>query len=207
MRGYLKGIHSTIDSWRENRDEDGWKDPDWFGSTETNPSQDLPPETVLASTRLRWDLEALTVLFDAPSVAIWVIRPSSMITVKYGFGDASGSGFGSSITGESGSAYRIGVWGHDADGESSNYREFRNLVETIELEAPDGNLSETEMFLFTDNTTAESVFYRGASSNRKLFNLVLRLRLCRVKMTCGMILHVIHCAGTRMISQGTDGLS
>jgi hypothetical protein len=26
-------------------------------------------------------------------------------------------------------------------------------------------------------------------------------------MTAGLVLHVIHCAGTRMIAQGMDGLS
>jgi hypothetical protein len=61
-------------------------------------------------------------------------------------------------------------------------------------------LRDTELFLFTDNSTVEAVFYRGTSSNRNLFNLVLRLNY-------GLVLHLIHVAGTRMKDQGTDGLS
>jgi hypothetical protein len=59
--------------------------------------------------------------------------------------------------------------------------------------------------MMTDNSTAESCFYRGTSSSYKLFERVLRLR--RLEMTAGLIIHVVHCAGTRMISQGTNGLS
>ena len=29
MRACLKGFHLTLDSWREGRDEEGWKDPKW----------------------------------------------------------------------------------------------------------------------------------------------------------------------------------
>lgn len=204
MRPYLKGIHLTIDSWRPGRDSDGWKDPDWFGDVEME-SQDGAPEYVFGVSRLAMDLEALSILFEQDKPAIRVIRPSQLVAVKYGFGDASGSGFGTSVTHDGGVSFRVGVWGHDADGESSNYRELRNLVESVEAEAEAGHLLNTELFLFTDNSTAEAVFYRGTSSNRKLFNLVLRLR--RIEMACGLVLHVIHCAGTRMQAQGSDGLS
>jgi hypothetical protein len=37
-----------------------------------------------------------------------------------------------------------------------------------------------------------------------LFELVLRLR--RLEVRCGVPLHIIHVAGTRMIRQGADGL-
>jgi hypothetical protein len=59
--------------------------------------------------------------------------------------------------------------------------------------------------MFTNNQTAESAFWKGNSSSSKLFDLVLRLR--KLEMTHGIILHVIHVSGKRMISQGTDGLS
>ena len=26
---YLKGLHLTLDGWREGRDDEGWKDPGW----------------------------------------------------------------------------------------------------------------------------------------------------------------------------------
>ena len=52
---------------------------------------------------------------------------------------------------------------------------------------------------------AESCFHKGTSHSRTLFNLIVRLRLAEMK--AGMKLHIIHVAGTRMISQGTDGVS
>jgi hypothetical protein len=41
--------------------------------------------------------------------------------------------------------------------------------------------------------------------SRKLFDLVLRLKVLELKH--GLILHVVHVRGRRMIAQGTDGLS
>jgi hypothetical protein len=207
MRPYLKVLHLTIDSWQPGRDKDGWKESDLYGDyLGLENLQEGAPAEVKAVRRLAWDMEALGILFQGEAPAVQRIRPSKSIVLKYGFGDASGTGFGSSFTHSKGVSYRIGVWGGDAEGNSSNYRELRNLVEAIEAEASDGNLANSEVFLFTDNTTAEAVYYRGTSKNKKkLFDLVLRLR--RLEMEVGMTLSVIHVAGTRMISQGTDGLS
>ena len=66
-------------------------------------------------------------------------------------------------------------------------------------------LNGCEVFIFTDSTAADAGFYRGTSSSPKLFSLVLRLR--RIELTGLLKLHVIHVAGTRMIDQGTHGLS
>jgi hypothetical protein len=68
-----------------------------------------------------------------------------------------------------------------------------------------GELTDCELFLFTDNTTAEAAYYKGTSSSETLFNLMLRLR--KLQMRAQVMLHVIHIAGTRMIEQGTDGTS
>ena len=102
-------------------------------------------------------------------------------------------------------AVRFGVWGDDMDSSSSNYRELRNLVEALESAAANGDLMGTETFLFTDNSTAERAFAKGDSKSPILFKLILRLR--RLEFQQGMKLHIIHCAGTRMIAQGTDGIS
>jgi hypothetical protein len=101
--------------------------------------------------------------------------------------------------------YRQGIWGRDADHASSNYRELCNLVETLEHGCATGTLRNSEVFIFTDNSTAEGAFYHGNSSSRTLFELVRRLR--HLDMHGQIILHVVHVAGTRMIVQGTDGLS
>ena len=100
---------------------------------------------------------------------------------------------------------RFGIWGQDAEDQSSNYCELRNLVETVEEEALDGYLTGGELWLFTDNTTAEGCFFRGGSSSKLLHELVLRLR--RTEVEYDLTLHVVHVAGTRMIAKGTHGLS
>ena len=46
-------------------------------------------------------------------------------------------------------------------GESSNYREFRNIVENIESQVADGSLLERELFMFIDNLTAKAAFFKG----------------------------------------------
>ena len=78
-------------------------------------------------------------------------------------------------------------------------------METVEEEASAGRLAHSELWLFTDNSTAESCFTRGSSTSVLLHNLVLRLR--RIEMDVGLNLRIVHVAGTRMIAQGTDGLS
>ncbi len=59
--------------------------------------------------------------------------------------------------------------------------------------------------MFMDNSMAESCFHRGGLSSKLLHELVLQLR--KAEMKYGFSLHVVHVAGTRMIAQGTDGLS
>jgi hypothetical protein len=138
--------------------------------------------------------------------------------VFYGFGDASGKGRGSTFQGfktvhhpskefgpETPVHYRVGVWGPDEESESSNYQELTNLVEDTEAEAASGRLREAELFLFTDNSTAESAFYKGSSSSKKLHSLVLRLH--KLSIDYQVIIHMIHISGKRMIAQGTDGCS
>jgi hypothetical protein len=68
-----------------------------------------------------------------------------------------------------------------------------------------GLLRGSEVFIFTDNTTAKGAYYKGNTDSPVLFELVLRLQT--IDMTGLVKLHVIHVAGARMIAQGTDGLS
>ena len=41
---------------------------------------------------------------------------------------------------------RFGLWGKDEEDKSSNYRELRNLVETVEEEAREGYLKDSELW-------------------------------------------------------------
>ena len=91
------------------------------------------------------------------------------------------------------------------DDKLSNMRELRNLVDTMERMAREGELEGTEIFLFTNNSTAQDTFANGSSKSEGLFKLVLRVQ--RLEMTEQCKLHVCHVTGMRMIAQGADGLS
>ena len=61
--------------------------------------------------------------------------------------------------------YRFGQWCDEVSEKSSNCRELLNLVERLEELVRDGSLKDCEVFMFTDNSTAESVYYKGNSSS------------------------------------------
>jgi len=129
---YLKGIHLTLDSWHPGRNSEGWKSHDQVAAHLglENPSELLtsPPKVVRAVPRLLADLEGLLTLFQLPHPPVRVVRTNAANFAFYGFGDASGSGFGSTITTPKGIHYRYGIWGDDLAGLSSNYRELFNLT-------------------------------------------------------------------------------
>ena len=155
--------------------------------------------------RFQTDLEALLLLMAGDTPVKRIIRRTEIITVIYSFGDASSGRFGALLGLPQGIHGRFGVWDRDTEDMSSNYRELCNLVDTVEEETQAGSLANSELWLFTDNSTAESCFTKGSSSSRLLHGLVLRLR--KIEMDVGLRLHMAHVAGTRMIAQGTDGLS
>jgi hypothetical protein len=61
------------------------------------------------------------------------------------------------------------------------------------------------VFLYTDNHTAEGSYFRGTAKRRALFELIVTLY--KLQMQFDFILYVVWIAGTRMIQQGTYGLS
>ena len=212
MTPYLKGLHNTIDSWRGNRDTEGWKvsegemvlredslpdGEDWRSRT--------APQFVAAAPRLSDDLEALRRLLAGPRPWFRHVRSQAVVTALYGFGDASASGFGATLETNGCIRASYGQWSNAVTEQSSNYRELTNLVLHLELWGTEGFLDGKELFLFTDNSTAEAVFMKGNSSVRGLFDGMLRLRELEVRY--GTRLHIIHVSGDRMIRQGTDGLS
>ena len=132
-----------------------------------------PPLFVEVLQHLIDDLTALAVFTEDPTPPIINDRSSKVRIVRYGFGDASGTGFGSTIQTSLGLKYRVGVWGSDEEDESSNFKELENVVTTIEEEAESGALNEAALFFFTDNSTVEAALFKGNSSSRKLFELVV----------------------------------
>lgn len=163
------------------------------------------PLKVKTVPRLKEDLRALSALTVCEEPPLRLMRLTFVRSVRYGFGGASRSEFGSTVTAPEDILYRHGVWGWTVWEGSSNRRELTNLVETLEWEAAQGRLHGCEVFLFTDNSMSEAAFIKGTSSSLLLFNLVLRLRILKVELHC--MLHVVHVAGTRVIGQGSDGPS
>ncbi len=225
---YLKGIHLTLDSWRSGRGEDGWKHHDVAELADgvddvVHGSDASPPTHVTGVPRLQQDLQALATLFEPVNPPRRVVRSQNVLVVLYGYGDASRTGFGSCFVSPSGTRIRYGLWGRDVSHQSSNFRELRNLANALECELADqfpvlreavnqvvglvqrDDLSGIEIFLVTDNIVAECAFFRGTSSNPLLFDIILRLK--QLELTHSVQLHVVHIAGTRMMEQGTDGLS
>ena len=223
MVPFLKGVHHTLESWRRGRSADGWKfsTDEWrsFLSEVSEVKQDFKilmkdyvaagekeaPARVKGVKRLQQDLESLLRIMSSGKPPRRLVRGILLAYVLYGFGDASGAGFGSSWESKGGTRFRIGVWGKDNVGKSSNYRELRNLVESLEQMAKEERLGGTVIYFFTDNSTAEAAFFKGSSTSKLLHELVTRLRDLEMKRGCKI--NLVHVAGERMKWQGSDGLS
>ena len=211
MVPYLKGIHHTLESWREDRDSEGWRLPEKDRRKRKHgelANQEGPPKEVRQAPRFKDDVIALSELTKDESPPKVLARPSKGAKVAIVFGDASGDGFGSSLWlyGSPTVETEHGLWTREYGSRSSNYRELYNLVLRLEALVNDGTIPKgSEVFMFTDNSTAESAFFKGTSSSPLLFELVLRTK--RLEMLGKVFIRVIWVAGTRMIEQGTDGLS
>eukprot|EP00978_Attheya_sp_CCMP212_P038206 scaffold187156_cov49-Attheya_sp.AAC.1 len=223
---YLKGIYLTLSDHLPKRDEEGWKktDKQWAAYvyqkvSEGSLSNDQaagalrPPEfaSIPVSTdvkhvsRLASDIKALMKLFEPTTPPRTFVRAALFYSLEYGFVDASGCGVGATITTPEGIRLRKGTWGTYSEDESSNWREYINLVEFFEEQAALGNLREATVVICTDNSVAESAANRGTSSSKKLFDLTLRLHALEMKYSLKLI--IIHVSGERMKAQGTDGTS
>jgi hypothetical protein len=175
---YLKGIHLTLDSWRPWRDKEAWKLPlseikavldERSISTSLGLDASVHgkrPTKVKAAPRLHEDVEALTLLFSAEKPPRRTIRSIKISEALYMFGNASGAGFGSSLMIGKEIHYLHGQWNTSFSHESSNYRELGNLINAIKAASSKGLLKNSELFVFTDNTSAESAFFKGTSSSQ-----------------------------------------
>jgi hypothetical protein len=172
------------------------------GSDSQGPSLGL----TVAVPQFKRDLEALLFLLQSKKPTMRQVSSSNVVlTAYYGFGDASSGGFGSTVVQPGGLHGRYGLWSRDVEDQSSNYQELRNLVDAVDEDAKESYLKGAELWMFTDNLTAESCFYKGGSLSQLLHELVLKLR--KIELDHSFILHVVHVSGTCMIAQGTNGLS
>jgi hypothetical protein len=155
--------------------------------------------------RLANDVRALLECLSQETPPSVALRSKSIYLVKHGFGDASGKGFGLTFGLKESISYRIGVWQSDHDGESSNWREFANVVESLEEEASSGRLENSMVFFFTDSSTVEAALCKGTSHSPKLFDRVIRVKSLETRLAIKLV--VSHVSGLRMIAEGGDGVS
>lgn len=166
-----------------------------------------PSRTVKAVPRMKNDVHALRILMRSKIVVKKLVQGTTIMVARYCFGDASGSGFGSSwVEGSKGIRYKVGFWGIDKGDQSLNFKELANLVTTLEdMSNNNDGICGVEICLFVDNSVAEGAVFKESSTSEKVFDLVLRLKMLEVE--CGIRLHFCHVAGNRMIKQGKYGLS
>ena len=213
IKSYLMGLHLTIDGWRGGRDEDGWRSgggsfslgSEGYGIRSELVISDEGPTNVEVKPRLHHDVKALKMLMCSDEPPLRRIRSIKICQVLYGFGDASGSAYGATLSGDEKVFFEYGQWCTTESEQSSNWRELHNLVEALRGWTNSHNLKGAQLFIFTDNSTSESAFWKGTSRSHKLCDLILQMKC--IAFWAGMELFVIHVSGRRMKQQGTDGLS
>ena len=226
---YMKGLHLSVDSWREGRDEEGWKYPPKVlrrmkralveddskipcRRSEEAEDEDLeekeaptPPERVVVVPRMRRDVKAMVELTNTKEPPREAVRATKSLLALYLPGDASGTGLGTAIYSEKGILYKSAMWETTYAHESSNFREAYNLTRELIGLIKEGQMEGREVFLITDNMVFESCYYKGYSDSPKLTDIIFDLR--KAQRDGGVIVHVIHVAGTRMKDMGIDDLS
>jgi hypothetical protein len=157
------------------------------------------PVLVKTVPRFAGDLEALAKLCKADSTPLRAVRCQERGTFLYGLGDASGQACGASVQVADEIKYQYGQWiASVTEEEASNWRELANLVAFVSELVESGKYDGFELFIFTDNSTAENAFWKGTSTSRRLYELVLELRCLEHKH--GLLLHVVHLSGKIMIA-------
>jgi hypothetical protein len=120
------------------------------------------PETVTAVPRFRHDVEALKAVSEPDAPPLRRVRCQKKCMAYYGFGDASGAGFGAMLQIGHSIYYEYGRWTSEVtESESSNWQELNNLVEALEGACQKHQLAGCELMLFTDNSTAKNAFLEG----------------------------------------------
>ena len=143
------------------------------------------------------------------------IQPQDVSTLGVTWGDGSGTGAGgtfnliskSTLSDETVLTVWKGIWTPTVISYTSNWKEMRTLLRTLEYEVSTDSKRVTgrRVLYFTDNMVTYDVFRKGTSTSLPLWTLLLKIKLLELQLHC--VLQVIHVPGTTMISQGTDGLS
>lgn len=135
---------------------------------------------------------------------------ASSLAVTWGDGSGTGTGGTLQLMGQHDGPLPpmelwMGAWTAKVHSFSSNWKELRTLLHTLERERGERRVEGRTLFYFTDNMTTYYVVQNGGSRQSGLHVLVRQLKMLEVELGCR--LEVIHVPGLLMIEQGTDGLS
>lgn len=208
MVPFLKGLHLTIDAWRGDRDEDGWRITNTVERKfEFWGKNDKPGKYVPMAGRFKEDMEALLHLTRHDHPPKIPVRPTKSLAA-YLVGDASGSGYGATLWGQGSNSFVAthGSWTKELSESSSNEREAYNLILNVEAALRNGDIEKgTELFVFTDNMVSERCFHSGRSKSKGLHALIMKMH--DLVMQGEIFAHFVWISGERMKKQGGDGLS
>ena len=134
-------------------------------------------------------------------------QPTDLATLIVTWGDGSGTGAGGTsnlaTSNDSPNVTALsvwkGVWAAQVSSFSSNWKELRTLLFTLEHEKHLGGsrVKGRRLLYFTDNMVSYDVFRRGTSSSTPLWTLFLKIKLLELELQCEV--QVIHVPGTIMI--------
>ena len=172
------------------------------------------PKTFIVAQRWFYELQVIEQLKRDKDLLLQPLLPTQIALARYGLGDTSKGVFGSGLSmpkeGSDGMEdgtervhARHEVWCEEHQSKSINNRELLNLVEVAEEELEAGRMDEVELLFLTDNSAVEAVYYRGNSSDKEIFEFMLRLVYLELR-GC-FRLHNIWVAGKRQILAVIDG--
>ena len=213
-RCFLKGFFNALESFRIDRDLDGWRLNDAMDSARDLEERDCSrteaasgyPAVTRVTYQLVLHVQALRRLFDSEEPRVSLIRPTEKACLRYACGDASAEGFAQAtqypnlIIDE-----RDGLWLPEVSAQSSNLREAMNIANHLKRDIAAGRHDGCELWQATDNAVWSAVCNKGMSSVRHLFDLLVDIKvLCHEHE---VFYHCFHISGDRMIATGIDGLS
>ena len=145
MKPHLKGLYLTLNSWRPNRNQHGWKKRK--RDVEQTGEHGPQPKYVKVATRGPLDMGALMDLTAFKKPPLVPIRPVEK-QATFMVGDASGMGFGSSTWTQDTDVVEAehGNWSLQVTRDASaNFREAANLAMRLRREVKFGYLRTTPL--------------------------------------------------------------
>jgi len=136
-------------------------------------------------------------------------RAQNVLGVTWGDGSGTGTGGTFQIVPADGGSSTLeawmGLWEPQVFHFSSNWKELRTLLHTLDRERGNERLRGCTVFYFTDNMVSYYVAHSGGSSSPELHKLLRQLK--QLELELDIHLEVVHVPGRHMIDQQTDGLS